>query len=89
MHGRGVVGQARRLPFFSEGTVIVCVVAAVVSGGSVIYSAGEDTGSYNRVAHQQVPGWSKGDLNFFLHGSPKWDANSPRQIEAATAKIAA
>src|SRR5437016_6208706 len=48
---------------------VVCVVAAAVSGGSFLGSAAEDSGHYNKIARQQVPNWSKEDLNFFLHGS--------------------
>src|SRR2546421_4032098 len=48
----------------------VCIVTAVVAGGSLLYSAATETGSYNtKIAQQQVPTWSKEDLNFFLHGS--------------------
>jgi len=44
---------------------------AAVSGGSFQSSAAEDSGRYNKIdiARQQVPSWSKEDLNFFLHGS--------------------
>src|SRR5437870_613541 len=46
------------------------MVAAAVSGGSLLYSAATESGSYNtKIAQQQVPTWSKEDLNFFLHGS--------------------
>ncbi len=49
---------------------IACVIAAAVSGGSLLYSAATDSASYNaKIAQQQVPSWSKEDLNFFLHGS--------------------
>jgi hypothetical protein len=54
---------------------LMSVVAAAVSGGSIQSSAAEDnasparTGSYNDIAREQVPTWSKDDLNFFLHGS--------------------
>src|SRR5256714_5952815 len=48
---------------------VACVGAAAVSGGSLIYSSTADIGSKIDVAQQQVPTWSKDDLNFFLHGS--------------------
>src|SRR5205814_10407443 len=49
---------------------IVCIVAAVVAGGSLLYSAATDSGTTNtKIAQQQVQSWSKEDLNFFLHGS--------------------
>src|SRR6266568_4763043 len=47
------------------------VVVASVLGGRIDASqkpAARDGGSYN-VDTQQVPSWSKDDLNFFLHGS--------------------
>ena len=50
--------------------VFAIVAAAAVSGGSLIYSSATDSVSYNgKIAQQQVPSWSKDDLNFFLHGS--------------------
>src|SRR5438876_11723244 len=46
------------------------IVAAAVAGGSLLYSAATDSGTTNtKIAEQQVPSWSKEDLNFFLHGS--------------------
>lgn len=49
---------------------IASVLVAAVSGGSLLYSAATDSNVYNsKIAQQQVPGWSKDDLNFFLHGS--------------------
>src|SRR5205085_6434964 len=61
--GKSMAMKVRRLS-------IACVVAASVLTGSLIYSAARDGGSYNaKIAQQQVPGWSKEDLNFFLHGS--------------------
>src|SRR5947209_11122202 len=47
------------------------VVAAAVSGGTVLISAAINTASPVRtdIARQQVPSWSKDDVNFFLHGS--------------------
>src|SRR5437879_5457203 len=48
----------------------LCIVAAAVAGGSLLYSAATDSGTPNtKIAEQQVPSWSKDDLNFFLHGS--------------------
>src|SRR6266480_1441285 len=50
---------------------VMIVVAAAVSGGRTHASgtpAARDDGNYN-VSAQQVPTWSKEDLNFFLHGS--------------------
>src|SRR5437667_5240895 len=48
----------------------LCIVAAAVAGGSLLYSAATDSGTTNtKIAQQQVPGWSKDDLKFFLHGS--------------------
>src|SRR2546421_11538736 len=48
---------------------VACVVAAAVSGASLIYSSTANIGSKIDIAQQQVPTWSKDDLNFFLHGS--------------------
>jgi hypothetical protein len=61
---------------------IACVVIAAVSGGFLIYAAantgspvpgqrlsGSDLAPRTDIAQQQVPSWSKDDLNFFLHGS--------------------
>ena len=46
------------------------ILAAGVLTGSLLYSAATDSGTTNaKIAQQQVPGWSKEDLNFFLHGS--------------------
>lgn len=47
------------------------IAAAVVSGGSLLTATAEQAASPARtdIAHQQVPSWSKDDLNFFLHGS--------------------
>src|SRR5438132_3912886 len=46
------------------------IVAAALSGGSLLYSAATEIDSFNaKIAQQQVPSWSKEDLNFFLHGS--------------------
>jgi processive rubber oxygenase RoxA-like protein len=49
----------------------VFVAAAAVSAGSLLTSTAEQSASPARIdiAHQQVPSWSKDDLNFFLHGS--------------------
>jgi Cytochrome c len=49
---------------------ILFVVAAAISGGFLIYATA-NSGSPARtdIAQQQVPSWSKDDLNFFLHGS--------------------
>src|SRR6476646_7325701 len=59
--------------------VTVACALASVSGGSLLMSAVYDNAisapkpgnsSINvAVAQQQVPSWSKDDLNFFLHGS--------------------
>src|SRR5437660_1936772 len=49
---------------------LACVVAAAVSGGSLLYSAAVEREHLSVPTwHQQVPSWSKEDLNFFLHGS--------------------
>jgi hypothetical protein len=48
---------------------ILSVVVAVVSGGSLLISATTDRAAKIDIAKQQVPTWSKDDLNFFLHGS--------------------
>jgi hypothetical protein len=49
----------------------IFVAAAAVSAGSLLTSTAEQSASPARIdiAHQQVPSWSKDDLNFFLHGS--------------------
>jgi hypothetical protein len=49
----------------------IFVAAAAVSAGSLLTSTAEQSASFARtdIAHQQVPSWSKDDLNFFLHGS--------------------
>ena len=65
---------------FRPGSLLV--VAAAVSGGFLIYAAantaspvpgqrlsGSDLAPRTDIAHEQVPSWSKDDLNFFLHGS--------------------
>src|SRR5437870_12961168 len=50
-------------PVFTATIVAVAV-------GSLFYSAATDSGTTNtKIAEQQVPGWSKEDLKFFLHGS--------------------
>jgi len=48
-----------------------CTAAATVFGGSLLISAAGENASLARtdIARQQVPSWSKEDLNFFLHGS--------------------
>ncbi len=48
---------------------VACVVAAAVLSGRTFISAASDGGSYNKISAEQVPSWSKDDLNFFLHGS--------------------
>ena len=50
---------------------VASVVAAGVLSGSLLVSATADKSSPVRIdiAQQQVPSWSKDDLNFFLHGS--------------------
>src|SRR5256714_8313239 len=50
-------------------TFVALVVAAAVLSGRTFTSAARDGGSYNEIDIEQVPSWSKGDLNFFLHGS--------------------
>ena len=50
-------------------TFVALVVAAAVLSGRTFTSAARDGGSYNKIDIEQVPSWSKGDLNFFLHGS--------------------
>src|SRR5436853_5619342 len=51
--------------------VIGWIAIAAVSGGGLIISAALDKVSPARsdIAAMQVPGWSKQDLAFFLHGS--------------------
>src|SRR5436853_7136427 len=51
--------------------VIGWIAIAAVSGGGLIISAALDKVSPARsdIAAMQVPGWSKKDLDFFLHGS--------------------
>jgi hypothetical protein len=48
---------------------VAVVVAAAVVGGSLSISATPDRAPKIDIAKQQVPTWSKEDLNFFLHGS--------------------
>jgi len=52
-------------------SVIAFVVTAVVFGGSWLISATTNSDRTPKIdiAPQQVPSWSKEDLNFFLHGS--------------------
>src|SRR2546423_6611863 len=50
-------------------TFVALVVAAAVLSGRTFVSAASDGGSYNKIDIEQVPSWSKEDLNFFLHGS--------------------
>jgi hypothetical protein len=55
---------------FGRASALI-IAAAVVSGGSLLTATAEQAASPARtdIAHQQVPSWSKDDLNFFLHGS--------------------
>ncbi len=46
-----------------------CIVVAAVTGGNFVSPAAEDSGRYRKIDIEQVPSWSKDDLNFFLHGS--------------------
>src|SRR5712691_2785313 len=54
--------------------VAAAAVVAAVTGGNLVSFAAEENASPARTGHykldkQQVPTWSKDDLNFFLHGS--------------------
>ena len=67
IHGRGVVGQALRLPFIGRGKRCACPTILWLATAIFVYG-GNDTPNV-AVAQQQAPTWSKDDLNFFLHGS--------------------
>src|SRR5437764_14376377 len=49
----------------------VCIAIVVTAGvlGGKVQKAPAESAANVAVAHQQVPSWSKEDLNFFLHGS--------------------
>jgi hypothetical protein len=58
--------------------LVACVVTAGLLSGTLLYSAAVNNAgpakdspwrARTELAQQQVPSWSKGDLNFFLHGS--------------------
>src|SRR5882672_4649493 len=57
--------MAMKIPRVS---ILAFVLAAAVSGGSLMISATTSAPKID-IAKQQVPSWSKNDLDFFLHGS--------------------